>query len=220
MVFIKNCLASIFKRLVALKRGLKRPNVRYECLSPSPTLSCTITKKKKSFCDAKIIDSPEAPEGPLRVLFRLHRDSVFLRFLSDRVLLNILSDRILFYSSVIGSSSGSSVMGSSLGFITLFYLLSFVFICCTTPSHSLSLVVICYHSLSFVVTRWHSLSLVPLVVICCTTRHSLSLVVTRCTTRLSFTYWFQSEATLYSCLNVKELLARSRREIWSLSDYN
>ena len=155
MVFIKNCLASIFKRLVALKRGLKRPNVRYECLSPSPTLSCTITKKKKSFCDAKIIDSPEAPEGPLRVLFRLHRDSVFLRFLSDRVLLNILSDRILFYSSVIGSSSGSSVMGSSLGFITLFYLLSFVFICCTTPSHSLSLVVICYHSLSFVATRWH-----------------------------------------------------------------
>ena len=34
------------------------------------------------------------------------------------------------------------------------------------------------------------------------------------------TYAFQSESTLYSCLNVKELLARSRREIWSLSDYN
>ena len=32
------------------------------------------------------------------------------------------------------------------------------------------------------------------------------------------TYSFQSESTLYSCLNVKELLARSRREIWSLSD--
>ena len=27
------------------------------------------------------------------------------------------------------------------------------------------------------------------------------------------TYTFQSESTLYSCLNVKELLARSRREI-------
>ena len=27
------------------------------------------------------------------------------------------------------------------------------------------------------------------------------------------TYAFQSEATLYSCLDVKELLARSRREI-------
>ena len=30
------------------------------------------------------------------------------------------------------------------------------------------------------------------------------------------TYAFQSELTLYSCLNVKERLARSRREIWSL----
>ena len=34
------------------------------------------------------------------------------------------------------------------------------------------------------------------------------------------TYPFQSESTLYSCLNVKELLARSRDEIWSLSDCN
>ena len=34
------------------------------------------------------------------------------------------------------------------------------------------------------------------------------------------TYAFQSESTLYSCLNVKELLARSRREIWRLSDCN
>ena len=34
------------------------------------------------------------------------------------------------------------------------------------------------------------------------------------------TYAFQSESKLYSCLNVKKLLARNRREIWSLSDYN
>ena len=34
------------------------------------------------------------------------------------------------------------------------------------------------------------------------------------------TYAFQSESTLYSCLNVKELLAWSRRVIWSLSDWN
>ena len=34
------------------------------------------------------------------------------------------------------------------------------------------------------------------------------------------TYTFQSESTLYSCLNVKELLARSRHEIWRLSDCN
>ena len=32
------------------------------------------------------------------------------------------------------------------------------------------------------------------------------------------TYAFQSESTLYSCLNVKELLARNRRVIWSLRD--
>ena len=31
---------------------------------------------------------------------------------------------------------------------------------------------------------------------------------------------FQSESTRYSCLNVKELLARSRREIWRWSDCN
>ena len=31
---------------------------------------------------------------------------------------------------------------------------------------------------------------------------------------------FQSESTLYSCLNVKELLAWSRREKWGLSDWN
>ena len=34
------------------------------------------------------------------------------------------------------------------------------------------------------------------------------------------TYAFQSDSTLYSCLNVKELLAWSRHEIWSLSDCN
>ena len=34
------------------------------------------------------------------------------------------------------------------------------------------------------------------------------------------TYAFQSESTLYSCLNVKELFAWSKREIWSLSECN
>ena len=34
------------------------------------------------------------------------------------------------------------------------------------------------------------------------------------------TYAFQGESTFYSCLNAKELLARSRREIWSLSICN
>ena len=34
------------------------------------------------------------------------------------------------------------------------------------------------------------------------------------------TYTFQGESTLYSRLNVKKLLARNRRNIWSLSDSN
>ena len=34
------------------------------------------------------------------------------------------------------------------------------------------------------------------------------------------TYAFQSEFTLYTCLNVKELLARIRCETWSLNDCN
>ena len=34
------------------------------------------------------------------------------------------------------------------------------------------------------------------------------------------TYAFQSEYTIYSCLNVKEFFAWRRREIWSLSDSN
>ena len=34
------------------------------------------------------------------------------------------------------------------------------------------------------------------------------------------TYAFQSESTIYSCLNVKEFLTWSRREIWRLSDCN
>ena len=34
------------------------------------------------------------------------------------------------------------------------------------------------------------------------------------------TYTFQIESTFHSCLNVKELLAWSRRNIWSLSDCN
>ena len=33
-------------------------------------------------------------------------------------------------------------------------------------------------------------------------------------------YAFLSESSLYICLNVKKLLARNRRDIWSLSDIN
>ena len=34
------------------------------------------------------------------------------------------------------------------------------------------------------------------------------------------TYDFQRESTLYSCLNVKELLAQNKRHIFNLSDSN
>ena len=34
------------------------------------------------------------------------------------------------------------------------------------------------------------------------------------------TYMFQSQFTPYNCLNVKELLARNKRDIWILSDSN
>ena len=37
---------------------------------------------------------------------------------------------------------------------------------------------------------------------------------------LHVTYAFHSESTLYNCLNLKELIAWNRRDIWSLSDYN
>ena len=124
MNYMKNSLASIFKWLVAWKQGLPRPKVSNECLSPSLTLSYTITKnKKRIFCDANVIEGPEAPDGPIRVRFRFHSDRVFFRFLSDRVifrvlsdktLLWVLSDRLVFQSPVIGSSSGFLVIDFSL----------------------------------------------------------------------------------------------------------
>ena len=66
--------------------------------------------------------------------------------------------------------------------ITLFYLLSFVFIRFITRHHSLSLIVIFCYSLSFVVTRCYSLSLAVSLVAtrCHSLYHSLSFVVTRC----------------------------------------
>ena len=45
-----------------------------------------------------------------------------------------------------------------------------------------------------------------------------TLFLTACSYHV--TYAFQSESTLYSCLNVNKLLARNRREILSLSEYN
>ena len=69
-------------------------------------------KRNEEFCDAKVIEGAEAPEGLLWVLFKFH---------SDRVPLRVLSDRVLFESQVIGSSSGSSVIDSSPGLSVLFF---------------------------------------------------------------------------------------------------
>ena len=44
------------------------------------------------------------------------------------------------------------------------------------------------------------------------------IILTVCSCRV--TYAFQTESTLYSCLNVKKLFAQSRHKIWSLSDCN
>ena len=46
------------------------------------------------------------------------------------------------------------------------------------------------------------------------------LIDTLCVCSYHVTYAFQSESTLYSCLNVKELFAWNRCQIWSLSDCN
>ena len=42
--------------------------------------------------------------------------------------------------------------------------------------------------------------------------------LTVCSYHVTYVFW--SASTLYSCLNVKELLARNRRDIWTLRDYN
>ena len=66
----------------------------------------------------------------------------------------------------------------------------------------------------FLSLKWiFSLNLATMVMLC-----SSYVFLNVCSYHV--TYAFRSESTLYSCLNVKELLARNRREIWSLSDCN
>ena len=52
----------------------------------------------------------------------------------------------------------------------------------------------------------------------CWIRTLVNNIMTLCSYHV--TYAFQNESTLYSSLNIKELLARNRREIWCLSDCN
>ena len=44
------------------------------------------------------------------------------------------------------------------------------------------------------------------------------MIIKKLTVCYHVTHAFQSESTLYSCRNVKELLAGNRRKIWSLTD--
>ena len=115
-----------------MKTRSSKTKVSYACLSPSPTLSYTITKeKRRTFCNAKVIEVSQVPEGSLRVIFSFHSNRFLFRFFSDRVLLSVLSDRDpillvlndrdLFESPVTGSSSGSSVIDSSLWLSFLFF---------------------------------------------------------------------------------------------------
>ena len=117
-VYEKNTLASIFKWLVAWKRRLPRPKFLFENLSPSSTLSYTITKKPKRVNLRRKShwgswSSWGSPLIALSLGFTVIR--VLFRFLIERILFRVLSDRVFFESSEIGSSSlGHAVIDSSL----------------------------------------------------------------------------------------------------------
>ena len=118
-VYEKNTLASIFKWLVAWKRRLPRPKFLFENLSPSSTLSYTITKKPKRVnLRRKSHWGSWSSWGSSLIALSLGFTviRVLFRFLGDRILFRVLSDRVFFESSDIGSSSssGSAVIDSSL----------------------------------------------------------------------------------------------------------
>ena len=127
-VYEKNTLVSIFKWLVPWKRGLPRPKFSFENLSPSPTLSYTITKKlKRVFLWRKSCWKSWSSWGYIdsSVFFRFYSDRGLSRFFINRILFRALSDRVFSESSVIGTSSGSAIL---LGHQCLFYNMSLFFL--------------------------------------------------------------------------------------------
>ena len=104
--------------MVAWKRSLPRPKFFFENLSPSSTLSYTITKKPKRVNLRRKShwgswSSWGSPLIALSLGFTVIR--VLFRFLIERILFRVLSDRVFFESSEIGSSSlGHAVIDSSL----------------------------------------------------------------------------------------------------------
>ena len=100
-------MGEIFKWLVAWKRSLPRPKFFFENLSPSSTLSYTITKKPKRVNLRRKShwgswSSWGSPLIALSLGFTVIR--VLFRFLIERILFRVLSDRVFFESSEIGSS--------------------------------------------------------------------------------------------------------------------
>ena len=84
---MKNCLASMFDWWHE-SEGLEGKMFHMNVYPHHPLYQIPLPKRKKVFCNAKVIEGLEAPEGSLSVLFRF------------------LSNGILFQSSVIGSSLG------------------------------------------------------------------------------------------------------------------
>ena len=117
-VYEKNTLASIFKWLVAWKRRLPRPKFLFENLSPSSTLSYTITKKPKrvDFRHKSYWGfSSSWGSSFIALSLGLTVISVLFRFLIDGILFRVLSGKVFFESSEIGSSFlGYAVIDSSL----------------------------------------------------------------------------------------------------------
>ena len=124
-------MGEIFKWLVAWKRSLPRPKFFFENLSPSSTLSYTITKKPKRVnLRRKSHWGSWSSWGSSLIALSLGFTviRVLFRFLIDRILFRVLSDRVFFESSEIGSSSlgyaviDSSLHQSSFSAISLFFL--------------------------------------------------------------------------------------------------
>ena len=115
--------------------------------------------------------------------------------------------------------SGPGAFQFGIFFITLIILSFFISVLSGPSPRSNSFLTSFNHSTSL----WCSfLSLhIPLQSVCISTEWNFTLaILTVCSCHV--TYAFQSESALciYSCLNLKKLLAQSRREIWRLSDYN
>ena len=111
-------MGEIFKWLVAWKRSLPRPKFFFENLSPSSTLSYTITKKPKRVnLWRKSHWGSWSSWGSSLIALSLGFTvmKILFMFLIERILFMVLSDRVFFESSEIRSPSlGFAVIDFSL----------------------------------------------------------------------------------------------------------